>query len=151
MQPQFQIQQEDSLIESFKELYSTFAKSSIVNLQHIYSDKIVFTDPVHRIEGLNNLVSYFESISENLTECRFVFLEEIIDDHSAFFKWEMIYRHPSIKSNAELKIPGSTYIRYSDKIEVHDDFYDMGAMLYEHLPLVGGAVRLIKSRLKKTD
>lgn len=151
MQPQLDIPQELSLIDSFKDLYKTFGKSSIENLRHVYSDDIVFTDPVHTIQGLNNLSSYFESISENLTECQFIFLDEVVGEHTAFFKWEMIYRHPSIKSNAELKIPGSTYIRFSDKIDIHDDFYDMGAMLYEHLPLIGGAVRLVKSRLKKTD
>lgn len=143
---------EPTIIETFKAFYSCFDSRSLSSLQNIYADDVVFSDPVHVIEGLDDLMKYFESMCSNLTECRFDFIDEMIGSHAAFFKWEMTYRHPSIKSNTELKILGTTYIGFTNgKVTVHDDFYDMGAMLYEHLPVVGHAIRLVKSRLRKTD
>ena len=34
-----------------------------------------------------------------------------------------------------------------DKIIVHQDFFDGGAMLYEHLPVMGWAIRKLKERM----
>ena len=34
-----------------------------------------------------------------------------------------------------------------DKVEVHEDFYDMGAMLYEQLPVLGNVTRWLRMRL----
>ncbi|WHI49643.1 hypothetical protein P3339_14310 [Microbulbifer sp. MLAF003] len=38
-------------------------------------------------------------------------------------------------------------VRFSDKVFYHEDFYDMGAMVYEQVPLLGSLIRKIKSRL----
>jgi len=144
------ILQKDPIL-AFKKFYRQFDQQSLTFLGEIYSDDVTFSDPVHMIQGLDTLKQYFESMCGNLTQCRFDFIDEIIGENDACFKWEMHYSHPSLKSNAPLKLMGATFIKYSDKIDSHEDFYDMGAMLYEHLPLVGSAIRLIKCRIQKNS
>ena len=34
-----------------------------------------------------------------------------------------------------------------DRVHFHQDYFDAGALLYEHLPLMGGAIRWLKGRL----
>lgn len=136
-------------IDAFKQFYRQFDKQSLDALDEIYSENVTFSDPVHRVQGLDTLKQYFESMCGNLTQCRFDFIDEVRGMNNACFKWEMHYSHPSLKSNSPLKLMGATFIEYSDKIDVHEDFYDMGAMLYEHLPLIGSAIRLVKSRIQK--
>lgn len=138
-------------ILAFKQFYRQFDQQSLNALDGIYSEDVTFSDPVHIIQGSDKLKQYFESMCGNLTSCRFDFIDEVIGENDACFKWEMHYSHRSLKSNAPLRLMGTTFIKYSEKIDAHEDFYDMGAMLYEHLPLIGSAVRLVKSRIKKSS
>jgi hypothetical protein len=49
-----------------------------------------------------------------------------------------------------LKLTGVSIINFTDgRITSQEDFYDMGAMTYEHIPLLGGAIRVVKARMMK--
>lgn len=138
-------------VSLLKRFYREFDKHSLNQLGDIYADDVTFSDPIHLVQGLDTLKSYFESMCGNLSECKFEFIDEVIGENNACLKWEMYYSHPSLKSNSKLQLSGATFIEYSDKVDMHQDFYDMGAMLYEHLPVLGSAVRLVKSRMTKDD
>jgi hypothetical protein len=81
-----------------------------------------------------------------LSECRIEYLDEIIGDRSAYVKWVMHYRHPRL-GNRLISVRGVSHLKFSDKIDFQEDFYDMGAMLYEQLPLLGNVTRWLKLRL----
>jgi ketosteroid isomerase-like protein len=136
-------------LDTFKQYYENFDQGTIDGLDDVYAEDVVFVDPLHVITGRNSLKEYFRSMCANLTECRFEFIDEVINGGNACFKWEMHYRHPSIKGNKPLKLAGASFIEYSDKIDSHEDYYDMGAMLYEHVPVLGSTIRIIKSRIAK--
>lgn len=40
-----------------------------------------------------------------------------------------------------------TQIRFSDRIFYHEDFYDVGAMIYQHVPVLGRIIRFINQRI----
>jgi hypothetical protein len=43
---------------------------------------------------------------------------------------------------------GVTELRFTDgKVQSHYDHYDLGAMLYEHLPVMGSLIKLVKSKV----
>lgn len=134
-------------ITRLKQFYNTFDSQSLDELGDVYADDVVFTDPVHVISGIGRLKSYFQGMCGNLTECRFEFTDEVIKDGKACLKWNMYYRHPKIRGNAPLQITGVSLIGYSQKIDTHQDFYDMGSMLYEHLPIIGMVIRKLKAAI----
>ena len=46
---------------------------------------------------------------------------------------------------------GVSQLQFGEKgIYYHEDIYDMGALIYENIPLFGGGVRWLKQRLAKT-
>ena len=135
------------LLQEFKSYYQAFDQRGINQLDSLYSDEVVFTDPIHTISGLDNLKRYFHDMCANLTQCHFEFLDEMEADGRACFKWVMHYRHPSVARNKPLQLMGVSVIAFDDdKVTSHEDFYDMGAMLYERLPVLGSAIRMVKSR-----
>jgi hypothetical protein len=135
------------IISEFKHYYENFDKQSLDKLDTLYADTVEFTDPIHSIQGLVSLKRYFSTMCAGLTECQFEFVDEIIDEGRACFKWVMHYRHPALQRNAPLQLVGVSFIAFSDKIDSHEDLYDMGAMLYENVPVLGGIIRRIKSRV----
>ena len=139
-------------LTKLKQYYESFDQASFDNLEDIYADDVVFTDPLHEINGVEALKKYFKGICSNLTYCQFTFTNEIVDNTSACLKWQMEYSHESLKNNARLTLAGVSVIQFlDDKIILQEDFYDMGAMTYEHIPLLGSAIRVVKARITKAN
>lgn len=124
--------------------------SGPIKIHHVYDDTVVFKDPVHEITGLERLNAYFDASLANLSECRFNYLDEIVNEHSAYIKWDMTFHHPKI-SRAPLTVRGVTHIRFDEKIIWHEDVYDLGSMVYEHLPVIGRITRMIKRKIASAD
>jgi hypothetical protein len=140
------------VIDDFKTYYRDFSNGDMNAIVSFYHPDIHFSDPRHQIQGVTNVKNYFSSMCDDLIECRFEFLGETIDDRSAWFKWNMYYRHPQLRKGELLTLTGATYIKFEEtsvgqKIISHEDFYDMGSMLYEHTPVLGACVRWLKQRL----
>lgn len=136
----------DALIDSFKSLYRDLSKADLSRMDNIYSDGVVFKDPIHEVSGLVALQDYMSNVCTDLSLCQFEYLDEVVQGGSAYIKWIMHFRHPKL-GDGIISLRGVSHLTFSDKIDFHEDFYDMGAMLYEHIPLLGTAVRCIKKRM----
>ena len=134
------------LIERFKNYFKVLHESDLSELRELYSDQIIFKDPVHEIRGLVEVEDYFTSMCADLTDCRFEYLDEVVTESTAFVKWVMHFKHPRL-GNRLISVRGVSHLKISDKIDYHEDFYDMGAMLYEQLPLLGNVTRWLRLRL----
>lgn len=142
------------LIDNFKQYYQAFDQHSIDRLDNIYAQEIVFSDPLHQLYGLDEVKAYFSAMCKGLTHCHFEFLQETVTQDNAWFKWIMHYQHPKLRKGALLKLKGASFIGYSQEkqhITAHEDFYDMGNMLYEHTPVLGSGVRWLKQQLLKAS
>ncbi|HAB56352.1 MAG TPA: nuclear transport factor 2 family protein [Cellvibrionales bacterium] len=160
--PQVGLEPSKVIVERFKALYKNLdvtrvACSAIetdnLSLAQVYSDNIEFKDPLHSIHGLSSLRSYMNNMYGNLISCQFIYIDDWITEYdangkgSACVKWDMIFRHPKLAGGAPVTVRGMSHIRFSDRVDYHEDIFDLGAMLYEHVPLVGRVVLWLKSRL----
>lgn len=142
-----------TIIRQLQELYSKFDEAIIPSLSRIYRTDIVFQDPIRRVEGLSELARYYAGTMENLQECRFEFGQIIETEsaqaagvHQAVLFWDMHYRHPKLAGGKLLTISGNSHIKFQDKVFYHRDYYDVGAMMYEHVPVVGWVIQQLKKR-----
>jgi hypothetical protein len=60
----------------------------------------------------------------------------------------MHYLHPSISKEVQT-LRGVSHLHFADKVTFHEDIYDMGALIYEHIPVIGFATSIIKKRMAK--
>lgn len=134
------------LLLLFKDYFKVVHDSDLSRLRDLYDEEIVFKDPVHEIRGLVELEDYFTSMCSDLSDCRFEYLDELIGEDAAYVKWVMHFKHPKL-GNRLISVRGVSHLKIGDKIEFHEDFYDMGAMLYEQLPLLGNVTRWLRLRL----
>jgi esterase/lipase superfamily enzyme len=134
------------LLFRFKDYFKVLHDSDLSRLRDLYDEEIVFKDPVHEIRGLVELEDYFTSMCSDLSDCRFEYLDELISEDAAYVKWVMHFKHPKL-GNRLISVRGVSHLKIGDKIEFQEDFYDMGAMLYEQLPLLGNVTRWLRLRL----
>ncbi len=137
---------ERAIIDRFKDYFRALHRADLSSLRELYSANLVFRDPVHEVRGIVELEDYYAGMCADLSECRFEYLDESIAERSAYIKWIMHYKHPKL-GNRLISVRGVSHIRWGDKIEFQEDFYDMGAMLYEQLPLLGNVTRWLRLRL----
>lgn len=143
----------DKLITKVTTLYERFDPALIGALDQIYDTDVVFEDPLHRVEGLVALRRYFSGMVHGLQECGFTFnhiLEQRGHDDEpdqAVLLWTMHYRHPKLKGGQRLSLEGSSHLQFRERVVYHRDYFDAGAMLYEHIPVLGYVIGKLKARL----
>ena len=136
-----------ALIQDLQYYYRDFLAGDPAALENLYDDRVVFCDPLHRIEGIAALKRYFAGMAEGLTECRFEFDEPTRAEGSACLPWYMHYAHRALNGGKPLTLRGCSLLHYGERVYYHEDFYDLGAMVYERAPLIGPLIRGLKSRL----
>jgi len=134
-------------VDRFQHLYRELNRDRLHLLADVYAPEVVFVDPVHRVEGLSALTEYFRRMYEGVTDIGFDFEEVMAEDDRAFLTWTMRLRHARFRPRETLVLPGASFVRFGQRIHFHRDYFDLGAMIYERVPLLGGAVRTIKNRL----
>ncbi|MBU2872110.1 nuclear transport factor 2 family protein [Colwellia sp. E2M01] len=130
---------------NFVDIYQTLSATNLNLLETIYHPSITFIDPMHKVEGINNLVNYFENLYTNLSCCDFVITNIINEGDEAAIYWTMTYQHSKLNKGEAVTVLGSSYIKGADdKVIYHRDYLDLGSMLYEQLPLIGKFIKWIK-------
>ena len=128
-------------------MYQILSTDNLSLLASIYHENVSFTDPIHQVQGFKNLQEYFQSMYKNLSECRFVINEVIVNKSEAAIYWDMTYIHPQLNKGKAVTVSGTSKIKEQDnKIIYHRDYLDVGAMLYEQLPIIGKLITWIKAK-----
>lgn len=135
-------------IQTVARFYSELNKDNLNRLTEIYHQNVVFEDAAHRIEGYSALLTYFQKLYKNVDRCQFVISEQYQCDDNGFLIWTMHLQHPSLAGGHTVTVNGMSQVKFSDgKVIYHRDYFDLGEMLYEHLPLLGSIIKKIKQRL----
>ncbi|MDT8894811.1 nuclear transport factor 2 family protein [Halomonas sp. I1] len=141
---------QDPQLAEFCDVFHKLDKHCTNKLYKAYTDDIEFRDPLHRITGITALQQYFSALYENVTECRFTFHEGQRLGDDAFLVWTMSLKHPRLAGGKRIDVEGCSRLVFADdasgRVCRHRDYFDVGELLYEHLPLLGPTIRLIKRR-----
>ena len=135
------------LVNNLKAFYQKSGKLQPEQLDAIYTQDVEFRDPLHTIFGILALKSYMKNLYTSSPDIRFEYTDEQSGDNWAAITWVMHFRHPSLAGGRLISVRGITQIRFTDRIFYHEDFYDLGAMLYQHVPVLGRIIRFINRRI----
>jgi hypothetical protein len=140
---------ETGTMETFLRMYQNLSADNLQTLKSVYRDDVRFIDPAHEINGIDNLTAYFSALYKNIDSLRFSFREPMVVENRGYVSWEMSFSHKSLAGGNPITVDGVTYLEFDEQGRVyhHRDYFDLGAMLYEHVPLLGRLVTSIKKRL----
>ena len=137
-----------SLQERFTDFYGSLGPQSLARLDQLYNAGVTFRDPVTAHEGIHALKHYFQRLLANSGGCQFVIHEQDFGTASASARWTMTFTHPRLNRGRVVAVEGVSLLRIQDdRIVLQQDFYDLGAMLYEQLPVLGPVIRILRRRL----
>lgn len=133
-------------VERFQRLFNTLCAGNVAGLEDVYSSQVTFIDPFGAVEGLDSLRAYFDKVYTNVTACRFSFGDVLISDNNACVEWIMHLSHPRLRGGREVTVQGISRLEISEgRVHFHRDYFDAGELLYENLPVLGSAIRWVRS------
>ena len=138
------------IVEELKTVYRDLSGETVEDLIPLYHEDIDFIDPVNHIHGRQQLIDHFHDVYRDIAACAFVFHsknETILSNH-AYLHWTMSYKHRRLNQGGLIKLDGISLVKFDQQITYHQDWFDMGALVYEHVPLLGALVRKIKSNIR---
>ncbi|BDY04810.1 nuclear transport factor 2 family protein [Ferrimonas sp. YFM] len=134
------------LVERFVALYEELDHRRLYRLGELYHPQACFIDPLHRVEGLDNLTLYFEGLYRNLKQCRITVHDQILTENQAALYWTMEIEHSRLNGGRCVRLDGHSHLKFGSLIHYHRDYFDAGQMLYEQLPLLGTLVKAVKKK-----
>lgn len=123
--------------------------NNLNSLDSFYDENIEFSDPITNIKGINAAKDYYAHVYKNVTQIKFEFKEIHCDGNHYFAKWFMHLQVKGLNSQKPYTVEGISELKFgnNNKVIYHRDYLDIGAMVYERLPVLGKIIQKIKSML----
>jgi hypothetical protein len=136
------------VLDRFERFYQELGHGSASHLADVYDEEIIFIDPVAEHEGLPALTGYFQNLMQNCRSCRFDMTIHRLRPSTAFVTWTMSFEHAHLRGGKPIVVDGVSQLDIvGDKIIRQRDYYDMGAMIYENVPVLGFVVTGLRRRM----
>ena len=137
-----------NFLRHFAQQFADLNKDNLQRLDELYTQDVFFTDPLHEVQGIGQLRRYFSELYANVSDLRFDFNGfDQVNEGEGYLRWVMSYRHPRLAGGQLIRVAGCSHLLWRDKVYRHRDYFDAGALLYEHLPIVGRAIAWLKRRM----
>lgn len=135
------------IVRKVMDFYGNFSRDSIALIDELYTRDVEFIDPIHRLQGSLALKAYFRNLATNMQGYEMRYLDRLQGADSVCLSWEMRFTHPRLNQGKPIQVRGLSLLKFTSKVYYHEDSYDLGALIYEHVPVLGAATRFLKTRL----
>lgn len=123
--------------------------ASVGDLGTVMAADIRFRDPFNDFAGLDHARALFGQMFEDCLDVRFTVRGRFREGARAVLLWTMDYRLKRWPDRP-LRIEGASEIDLdpaSGLVTAHVDHWDAASQLYEHFPVLGGVLRLLRRRI----
>jgi len=139
-------------LSEIESLFNNFNRDTMHLADDFYDPNVVFRDPLVELKGREALKGYYMDMYRNVTSIRFDFSGGIEKGEEVVVFWTMELRAKGLKGGEPVLLDGASHIKYggeSGKVIYHRDYFDLGAFVYENIPVLGSIIRYTKKRLSK--
>ena len=130
--------------------FSNLSAATINLVDEFYAPDAEFSDPVVNLRGRDAIRAYYGGLYAAVKSIHFNFSKLLTDQDTVAAFWTMTLEAPKLNRGRPVVLPGVSHIRFdpaSGKAAYHRDYFDMGAFVYEHVPLLGTIIRYVKGCL----
>ncbi len=113
-----------------------------------YAPEAYLNDTLAAISTAEGIEEYFHETAERADSVRVEFLSHAVSGIDVYVRWRMTIEASRL-SDEPLSSYGMSQFRFDDqnRLLIHKDFWDSGGGFFEHLPVIGRAIRSIRGRI----
>ena len=141
-------QQRAKRVEDF---FDNLGVETLSSVKEIYHSDAVFVDPMGENHGHEEILGYYRKLYEVVKSVSFEYDNQVIQGDRHVLPWTMTVRNKDFKKDKDIVVQGLSMIQFdqeTDQIIYHRDYFDMGQMIYEHIPVMSWVIRRIFRRFK---
>lgn len=135
-------------VKRFQRFFSDITPEAVRSQAgQLYAPNVFFNDTLKTLRGREAVEAYFLKSTEHVDSIRADVVDVAQSGPNYYVRWVMDVRFKGAKE--PVRTIGMTLLRFDDegRVTLHQDFWDSSAGFYEHLPVIGGVIRWIKSKI----
>ena len=144
-------ERERSALAQFTHFFSHLAAERIAQLlDATYADDVFFNDTLKSVRGSAALKTYLLHSADAVEDCRVTIEETTRTVHGEYLlRWRMMIRFKRVRRGVDTWSIGVSHLRFArdGRVVYHQDYWNAAEGLYQHIPVIGGAIRWIQRRL----
>jgi len=136
--------------DKIKDAFARLDKNNLQVVDEFYDQNAEFHDPIGSVKTAAKIKAYYGEMYKNVKHIKFDFTDAVQQDQNVAAVWTMTYSTEQLNDGKDIIVHGTSIIKFGgseNKVIYHRDYFDVGSMVYEHIPLLGWGVRKVKSKL----
>ena len=143
--------EEKAALDRFTHFFGDFEPGRVARLlDATYAPDVYFNDSLKTIRGAAPLARYLQESAASVEDCRVTIQDITRNAHGEYLvRWMMLIRFRKFAKGRDTRTIGITHLRFAadGRVAYHQDYWDSAHGLYEHIPLLGAAIRAIRRRV----
>lgn len=142
---------ERDALARFARFFEDFSGDRIGRLlEATYAEDVFFNDTLKTIQGRSALTHYLADSASAVEDCRVEVLDSTRNaEGEHLIRWRMRIRFKRFRRGVDTETVGLSHLRFDadGRVVYHQDYWNAADGLYEHIPLIGQLIRMVKRRL----
>jgi len=140
----------EELAERFSRLFSSLTEEGVGDLvSDVYARDAYLNDTLKEVRGVDSIREYLIDSGKAVRSCQVQLNDLVRSQRNYYVRWTMDIRFKKLKKGQLCRSQGISHLRFDEdgRIIYHQDYWDSTGGVFEHIPLLGLLIRLVKKRL----
>jgi len=133
-------------VGGFAGLYGDLSPSNVTaNARKVYAPEAWFNDTIATEAGIDAIEQYLLKTAEGAEAVSAKINDVAVSGSDCYVRWTMEIRAKNLAGGRPVVTEGVSQLRFDDegRIVLHQDFWNPATGIYQHLPLLGPAIRFV--------
>ncbi len=133
-------------VGGFAGLYGDLSPSNVsANARKVYAPGAWFNDTIATEAGIDAIEKYLLKTAEGAEAVSAKINDVAVSGSDCYVRWTMEIRAKNLAGGQPIITEGVSQLRFDDegRIVLHQDFWNPATGIYQHLPLLGPAIRFV--------
>ena len=140
--------------EKFTALYADLSEKNVqARVRKTYAPDAWFNDTVATEVGIDAIEKYLLKTARGSEMIKGTTRDVAVSGSDCYVRWTLEVRTKNLAGGKPIVTEGVSQLRFDEqgRIVLHQDFWNPAAGIYQHLPLLGPAIRYVNSLIGKPD
>lgn len=141
---------EDRAVAGVKNYLGNLTRETVeTQTRVVYAPDVFFNDTLKTVRGSHALQEYFLETVANTDAIQVEITDVARSGNNYYFRWIMDVQFKHLQRGKTFRSIGMTHVRFNDRGQaiLHQDYWDSAQGFFDHVPVLGGGTRFLKSRL----
>ncbi len=118
-------------------------------INNVYAENAYLNDTLKTLNNREEIKQHFLKTSKAMSDYSVVIDDIAPSKQGYYIRWTMKFNAPKLAKGKEIESIGISHVIFDKdgKALLHQDFWDSTSGFFEHAPVIGSGIRLIKKRL----